>query len=313
VGDDGGDRGRVDDSVMPMPRLGALVCLVCLAAPLCLVSPGCSNTPLVVLGDRDAGADLDGDAGAVSTLAFGVPRPLSPTFSDYGVLDLSLTDDELELVFAVGDFFVARRSSLDGAWSEPVPIGELSSTHIDTDPRISGDGLRIVFTSYRDTPEGDLYYATRDDRTPGTPWSTPVRMVEVSSSAHDCCTSFGDDTDALYLSSDRAGSFDVYHSARDPAGVWSAPVPVSELNTTADDYVGHYRTDVFLLDRVSAAGDRDIVATTPTGPGTFGPVAPVGGVNGPREDRDAWLSADGRRLYFSSDRDGAFDIYLAER
>jgi Tol biopolymer transport system component len=44
----------------------------------------------------------------------------------------------------------------------------------------------------------------------------------------------------------------------------------------------------------------------------FSDPLPVTGLNTDADDRDPWLSADGKRLYFSSDRVGELDIYVAE-
>jgi hypothetical protein len=38
---------------------------------------------------------------------------------------------------------------------------------------------------------------------------------------------------------------------------------------------------------------------------------PLDDLNTPRDERDPWLSPDGRELYFASDRSGHYDIYVA--
>ena len=38
---------------------------------------------------------------------------------------------------------------------------------------------------------------------------------------------------------------------------------------------------------------------------------PLDDLNTPGDERDPWLTPDGKTLYFTSDRDGALNIYTA--
>ena len=43
----------------------------------------------------------------------------------------------------------------------------------------------------------------------------------------------------------------------------------------------------------------------------FGSYLPLDDLNTPGDERDPWLTPDGKTLYFTSDRDGALNIYTA--
>ena len=58
-----------------------------------------------------------------------------------------------------------------------------------------------------------------------------------------------------------------------------------------------------------AGGSNLWYATRSSASGTFGAPKPVPDVNGGTNDGDPWLSLDGCRLYWASDRSGDFDVY----
>ena len=100
------------------------------------------------------------------------------------------------------------------------------------------------------------------------------------------------------------------------AGAWSDPVPLTALNTAASDVAAALSADgltvYFASDR---AGSTDIYAarrachacdwSDPT------PLALP--INGAANEAGPFLSADGRLLFFNSNRDGNNDIYVARR
>jgi Tol biopolymer transport system component len=43
----------------------------------------------------------------------------------------------------------------------------------------------------------------------------------------------------------------------------------------------------------------------------FSVTQPLGDLNTPGDERDPWLTPDGKTLYFTSDRDGTLNIYTA--
>ncbi len=65
-----------------------------------------------------------------------------------------------------------------GPWSAPVLVVELSSAADDYDPVFSDDGLEVVFASFRNAGNRDLWRSTRPAI--GATWTTPVPIPELS-------------------------------------------------------------------------------------------------------------------------------------
>jgi hypothetical protein len=112
-----------------------------------------------------------------------------------------------------GDLYRSRRTGT--AFSSPTLIAELQTPAIEGDPVLSEDGLTLYFRS--DAPVAGLggfniYEATR--ATPTGTFGTPRLLDGISSSADDGPSFLSPDHCRLYLSSDRAGSNDIYVATR---------------------------------------------------------------------------------------------------
>jgi Tol biopolymer transport system component len=93
-------------------------------------------------------------------------------------------------------------------------------------------------------------------------------------------------------------------------------VRLAELSSAnADDapfFLG-IPTTVYFVSRRPGADQNLFVATRPSLADPFGEVVPLDDLNTPAQDTDPWLSPDGRTIYYSSDRDGPRQIYVARR
>jgi hypothetical protein len=254
--------------------------------------------PVQVLGDGDAGTDA-------GPLVFGLPRELFPAGDPF------LTDDELELFASDSNIVAARRASTTEAWGPLVLIEELASDATETDPSVSLDGLTMIFTSYRDGGEGDLYYSERAAR--GGTWSAPIRIAELSSPYPDCCAVQNAARTVVLFASERSGNMDIYRAERaDPSQPWSTPVVVPELTTTSfHELPSQWRGDRLVFDSDRAMRGRDVYIAR-YGPGGLLSLQAIDSVNSTGDDRNAWLSVDERRIYFQSDRSGQQVVYVAD-
>ena len=171
------------------------------------------------------------------------------------------------------DLYFSTRASLAAPWSAPQPATELNSTVEEMSPELTPDGLTIYFSSARASAALDVFVATRVTRT--GPWSVPVLVSQLSSTARDLCPAVVAGDLVMVLDSDRdtgGGARHLYLAARSGvAQPWGTPSLLTSLLTTGD-------------------------------------------VKTAAEDSSAWLDASQTQLYFSSLRGGADqDLWVATR
>ncbi len=143
----------------------------------------------------------------------------------------------------------------------------------------------------------------------------------VNSPGDDLAPIISADGNLLYFTSDKPGGRggqDVWFSRREGAR-WTRAQNLAELNTRGDEGLDTFNQDgsalYFTADRPGGRGDNDIYIChhTPTGwskPENVGPP-----INTKHSDANASLSADGKKLFFVSDRPGGmggYDIWMSE-
>ncbi len=233
-------------------------------------------------------------------------------------------------VISAGIIWLDRGGSAGGGpelWAEPVNIGPgVNSEGNESAPAVSGGGNALFFSS--DSEDGfgdwDLWVAMRERDTEA--FGAPVNLLEPANSLHnDMNPSLSADGLALYFSSDApmgSGKSDLYVVRRaTSSGDFTAadnlgPVVNSDGTDGAPSISGDGLTLYFHADREGGFGRRDIwLARRSSVDEPFGEPENAGPeVNGTGLDHDPEISADGLRLYFSSNRlDGNQDIYVARR
>jgi Tol biopolymer transport system component len=240
--------------------------------------------------------------------------------------DPTLTGDMWEIYFdssrdggpgsGLGDIWVARRTSLDEPFGAPTLIVELASTADDTTPDITDDGLTMYFASDRLAPGNrDLFVTTRSDRV--SPWSAPTPITELMSAGDDSgAIEYGN---SMVFASSRNGSQDLFLTTRTSATApWGEPAPIpggsDPTYAESQHWVNNAATVVFFTsDRPPSDGEDIWFATGASSGNGFGPATLVTELNGPLIDADPWLSPDLRTIYFTSQRSGSGDIYMATR
>ncbi len=232
----------------------------------------------------------------------------------------SLTEDQLMLCFtsqrAEGtgnvDIWCSERSSLLEPFSAPFePVG-INSDGFESSVALSLDGLTMWFGSSRDGGQGGVDIWTSHRASRGADFGAPVPEVALNSKFDEIPRPPGSNGTLFPISSRR--QMDVYWtylSEIRPDGSYAPPKLVEELAFSDRVLVdGHLSEDgLLLLFTMDPNGDDqgDIFAAERAGADeAFGPPMLVKGINGSSNDRDPWLSRDGRVLYFSSDRDGDF-------
>jgi hypothetical protein len=145
-----------------------------------------------------------------------MPVHLTDVSSPGGDSSPATDASELALVLSVnsGSRHLARatRATPTDAWPEPQLVGELAMVD-ESAPALTPDGRTMY---YAGDPTGagtpDLYVTARATTT--SPFATPARLDEVSSSASDTAPWISGTQQVLYFSSDRAGRASIYRAER---------------------------------------------------------------------------------------------------
>ncbi|HTL31553.1 MAG TPA: hypothetical protein VL326_00435 [Kofleriaceae bacterium] len=247
-----------------------------------------------------------------------------PTFSDpiqFGIATTSdegdpfLTADEKTMYFLrTGDIYKTTRTSLANDFATDAKASDLSSGQIDSKGTLTHDGLTVFFDTARTGGTGgatDLWRATRSSTTNtfGTPNQMYLGALNTSGDQWDPHASW--DGLRLYLSPQSAtGQHIVMASRPSTTDSFAAPVPLPELDSTASEADPTLTIDERLIVFTSnRSGSNDMYYATrdeptlPFGAPILVPTLNTNNENGP------FISNDGCRLYFVSNRDTDFDIW----
>jgi hypothetical protein len=241
------------------------------------------------------------------------------------------------------DLYVAQRASRDEPWGPPMPLFMLNSSTWDSCPQLSPDDLRLYFTTRRSPDCGngldDIWVSRRCDRHDDFDWGPPVSLGcesdgFVNGPGRDLAPSVFEDDDGrevMYFARVVPPDFttsDFYESVMRDDGRFGPPVPIPGLNAAgyADLGIavrrdgrevillsgrphGAVTPSQALLDFWTANRDStDDPWSAPVFVPSLGdPALASGHIN---------FSADGRELYFSSQRAGGLgvsDLWVARR
>lgn len=207
-------------------------------------------------------------------------------------------------------------------WSAAKSISAIVNTPgNDASVSVSSDGQQLIL--YRGTgTNGSLYVSYLrgiqwsysqliDSAKPGT--------VNTTAWAPSACIS--PDQQTLFFASNRPGGFgglDIYKVNIDSSGKWGTPDNLGPgINTEYDENTPFIHTDNYTLFFSSKGhntmGGYDVFMAQPDSTGKYGKATNLGyPVNTPDDDIYFNVSADGRRAYYSSVREGSIgekDIY----
>jgi hypothetical protein len=234
----------------------------------------------------------------------------------------ALSDDERTIYFGRGagsarDIWRASRKSRDDVFGTPQKFDSVNSVYLDDGLTLSRDGLFGVFASGR--PSGgapDLYFSKRT--TPEGAFPTPMKIPGTfNSGVNDNDPYLVTDLGKMYFASDREASFDIYVVSVNDM-MFGEPTKVSELSSSFSDGAPVASVDdmeIFIATgRQGGSNERAYHARRPAPGMAFDAPVDVPELNeGTSSAIPSWLSPDRCVLYFSSDRDGTRDIFVATR
>jgi Tol biopolymer transport system component len=270
----------------------------------------------------DAAGSVDGRPIDGCTFGpFDTPRPLvevnSPSI-DWGPW---LSPDKLELWFSsdrTGNLtiFRAQRASTTAAFDPPIAV-DLGLSGDSDDPFITADGLSLYITNNSSALTlFDLYVLTRP--TSADPFTNPNELVPLNSNQFDQGPSLTADALTLVFDSTRAGTTDLYIATRastnDPFG---APSPISQLDSSNDEccaMVSPTGDSVIYADDQGSPNLHHIYQATKINDAYGSPTLldpNLVGASG--QEVDPRITPDGTTIVFGSNRNGNYDLYIAER
>jgi hypothetical protein len=251
---------------------------------------------------------------------------LAATSSDDIDENPTLTQDLLEIYFTSNrdggsgsdDVWMAQRTAGDDSFGEPVPVDSVNTDRSETSPAISADGQVLWVGVELDGGLGgrDIW---RFERTGTAPeFGTAINEPNVNSTEDDIPRPPGNAQRTMPLASHRGDAVYTTYLATRPSVTADFTKPVLLEELVVDNLK---LTDAFLTDDgldiyfVRAKGDiGDIyVAHRETLTSPFGTAIALSTINTDQDERDPWLSPDGSRLYFVSNRSGVKRIYQAAR
>jgi hypothetical protein len=196
---------------------------------------------------------------------FHVPAKVTELASASRTDNPTLTGDMLELYFTSnrdggpgdGDIWVAKRATTDDPFGTPVLVDGVNTDSFETSSAISTDGLTLWFGS--DRPGGlgttDIWMTQRATRS--DPWSTPLDLVGLNSTAEDIPRPPGLHGTVMPMASGRdpsAPTYQTYFAARaGSSAAFGTPVPVAGIDEPDKLIVDGFLTDDGLTLFYSAA------------------------------------------------------------
>ncbi len=255
--------------------------------------------------------------------AFGTPRAI-PALATAGMVttDPTVTGDGLEMYMmstrsGSKDLWVSKRANVSVEWPEPTPVTELNMAGVvvESNCRVSPDGLSLWFFSDRDRVKGTLWEAQR--ATTWAVWADPTVIPGLcATGASDISVALDEPRLIAVFSSLRSGTekYDLFEARRGSSSVtFEAPALIAVLNSEEDDYDPYLSSDgLLLLFHSNRLGNDDIFwARRFNLDSAFSAPLPLAEVNSAAADMAPSMAADQSAIWFASTRDGDEQIYVA--
>jgi hypothetical protein len=264
------------------------------------------------------------------------PVNISPRInSKYPELFPSQTTDSSVLFFTrrvnnMDEDIYAAHADTCGEWLRPYNAGApLNTISSEQSQCISADG-HYLFLSRDDNrsengwAEGgyDLFMSYRIAI--DSDWSIPRPFgATINTPAYEGMPCLSPDNRELFFVSDRAGGYgglDIWMS-RFENSRWQLPVNAGPSINTAGDETAPFmaldnKTLLFTSNGHAGMGGTDLFIAHRIHDSVFSAAENMGyPINTPFDEQSEWISADGKRMFFASDRQGPrgnFDIYQTE-
>jgi hypothetical protein len=195
-------------------------------------------------------------------------------------------------------------------------VDVVSSDEEESSPAVALDGRTLWVGSNRAGEGFDIWASSRPTET--SLWPEPVLVPELNTDADDIPRPTAMGNTLMPLSSRRReGTYWTYFATRtSPSSPFGEPLPIPELEfgddlRTVDGFLTEDgRTFFYSSGNEENDGDLFMVRRNSVAE-RFGAPEPLS-LNTSFDERDPWLSPDGRRFFFTSNREGNHDIFEVE-
>jgi len=216
------------------------------------------------------------------------------------------------------DVFISYKSD-SGRWQNPQPIDVINTVGHDAVMSISHDGQKLYIYRNLGLGNGDIFVS----HLKGTQWSDPEKVKGINSTFWEGSICFTPDEKYLYFSSERPGGVggrDIWVAERLADGSYGKVTNASiAINTAYDEDSPFITADgkklFFSSTGHNSTGGYDVFRSDMKGGKWTTPYNIGKPVNTNEDDKYYWVSADGERGYYSSERkggQGSQDIILVE-
>jgi hypothetical protein len=229
-----------------------------------------------------------------------------------GATDLKLPNGEY-----FEDIYI---SNFDGKkWGKATSIGpKINSPAHEATINLSADGQKLLI--YKDTEGGNIYISELNGNEWGVPQYINAPINSPSWESHACLSA---DNQVLYFVSDRPGGYggrDIYKCLHLPNGQWGIPQNLGDsINTKYDEdgvFIHPDGKQIFFSSKGHPSmGGFDIFTSVINDEnGNWSKPVNYGyPINTPDDDIFLVTTMDGKRAYYSSDKEGGYgekDIYM---
>ena len=265
---------------------------------------------------------------------FGTPTNIGPPInSSDGEVGVCISANGLEFYFCSGsgrpggyggiDLWVSKRPTIEDEWGEPENLGSPANTQYSYwEPSISSDGLSLYFSDGHSAlfgnrlpgglgGQGDIWMITRE--TIQDAWGAPVNIGPAVNSEHAIHPSISTDGLSLYFQSYRPGSIVGYGrddfmvaTRESTSDSFGNPVFLKNVSSANGEWMLDISADERILFFSRSSATELWMAMRATKYDDFGlPMKLPPQINiSSCLNMSPNLSADGRTLFFASDRPG---------
>lgn len=233
-----------------------------------------------------------------------------------GLRDLQNAENKYGLYYE--DIFMSKK--VNGQWQKAESIGENNTNSNDAVIAISNDGQQLFIFRSSESDGGDIYTSFKE----GDRFGEAVRLQgDINSGYWEGSMSLSNDHKKIFFASERPGGMggkDLYQAVKLPDGTWGNVKNLGDKVNTAFDEDAPFihpdgRTLVFSSRGHNSMGDFDIfLSDLDEIDSTWKKPTNIGyPINTPDDDIYYFLSADGKRGYYSSAKPGGSgdkDIYM---